>query len=303
MRVNFFLGFLFILLSFGLLAFYWFFPFGVHEFEIHGPKHSNFSLNGTEGMQFYDNMRYPSSRISYRIDECTLQKKQDMEMAFEILSNKTILGFYPVNSEEEISVTCNSKNKIESGMFIAGEGGPVNITKTDNFNVILNGKILLIRSSECATPNIGLHELLHALGFNHSSNPNNIMYSISNCEQTLGEDVFILINKLYSYPSEPDLSFENVSAVMNGRYLDVNFSVRNNGLKKSEEAKIIIYADGSDVKEVELSSLEVGYGRAITIQNIWVKKMSVNELEFFIETSFKELEKEKNKIILKIKKN
>ncbi|GAI14097.1 unnamed protein product, partial [marine sediment metagenome] len=52
--------------------------------------------------------------------------------------------------------------------------------------------------------------------------------------------------------SYPDLSFENVSAVMNGRYLDTNMSIRNNGLKDSEKTKIEIYADGKLVKEIEL---------------------------------------------------
>jgi len=73
-------------------------------------------------------MRYPNSKISYKIYDCPLQKKDNMKRAFEMISNKTILDFYSINSNEEISVTCDSKNKIEEGLFIAGEGGPTNMS-------------------------------------------------------------------------------------------------------------------------------------------------------------------------------
>ncbi len=297
------LTFILVLLAIALLVLYWFFPFSTNIFEPVGPGHSNFSLNGfdTTEMQFYENMRYPSKTISYKIDDCTLQKEDNMERAFEILELETALQFYPVDGGEEISVTCDSRNKIEGGMFIAGEGGPANITRTDKFSVIFNGKILLIKKSKCENPNVALHELLHALGFMHSSNPDNIMYNVSKCDQTIGEDIPLVIDKLYSYPTYSDLSFEETSATMHGRYLDINISVRNNGLKKSGEAKIIVSADGDEIKEFDLSPVDIGYGRTITLTNVFIKKLSVDELEFFIDSNFQELEKENNKIILKIK--
>lgn len=294
---------LFIILSIGMLVLYWFVPFKTIEFGMK-PSNSNFSLNNyvTENMQFYQNMRYIDSKISYKIEDCSLQKRNDMERAFEIISNMTILNFYSVNNNEEISVTCDSKIKIEEGLFIAGEGGPTNITLAGKFNVILHGKILLIRESKCEKPNVALHELLHALGFNHSNNPNNIMYPISKCRQTVGLDIIELINKIYLIPSYPDLVFEDVSAMMHGRYLDVNMSIRNNGIKDSEEVKVIIYADDTFVKEIKLDALEVGYGRIIILNNIWIKKININNLRFVIDSDFNELEKKNNEIILEIKK-
>ena len=295
-----FFSFLFILFAVLLLILYWFIPVGNITYKMKS-KNSNFSLGEFENMQFYPNMRFPDADISYRIFNCPLQKVNDMENAFEIISNKTVLRFYSIDSDEEIFVTCDSTAKFEGGLFIAGEGGPTKITKTDNFNVIFNGKILLLKESNCENPNIGIHELFHVLGFKHSNNPNNIMYNFSRCEQTIGDDNIQLLNKLYSIPSYSDLSFENASASMRGRYLDTNISIRNNGLKKSEEAKIIIYADNKDVKEINLNPIDIGYGITISLTNVFVNRLNVNELEFVIDSNFSELNKENNKILLEIK--
>ena len=203
---------IFLIFMVSMLWIYWFTGFGDVQLSKSALQDSNFSINLTsDNMQFYENLRYSDSKISYHIsDKCTLQKKADAERAFEILENKTILDFYPVNSNEEILITCESKEKIKEDYFVAGEGGPVNISRAGQFNVIYTGQILLIRQSECPNPNIALHEILHALGFGHSSNKNNIMYEISECSQTLGDDIPRFIDELYSIPSHPDLAFEEV---------------------------------------------------------------------------------------------
>lgn len=299
-----FFNVIFALFAISLFIFYWFIPFKTIEFGAES-GHSNFTLNDSDNgnMQFYSRMRFPSPKISYKIDNCPLQKEDDMEEAFEIISDITLLDFYSKSYGEEIFVTCDSKNRIEGGLFIAGEGGPTNITKTENFNVILNGKILLIRESQCETPNIAIHELLHVLGFDHSDNPNNIMYYLSKCGQTIGQDQIDLINELYSVPTYADLSFENVSATMRGRYLDASISVRNHGLKASEKTKVVIYVDKKLIEEIELDSIEIGFGRTIILRNIWVSQINVEQLEFFIDSDFEELEKNNNRIILQIKED
>jgi len=294
-------GFIFLLIVVGLLIVYWFIPLDSSEFFVKN-RETNFSLDSNSDMQFYSNMRFPEPEISYKIDDCTLQKQDDMERAFDIVENLTILNFYPVSSNEEISVTCSSDNRIEEGMFIAGEGGPTNITQGGNFNVIFHGIILLIKDSKCADPNVALHELFHVLGFNHSENPNNLMYYVSKCHQEISDDMVDLINELYSVPSYADLSFENVSATMNGKYLNTNFTIRNYGLKDVTSSQVKIYADGKNIKTVDLKPINIGYGRSIALSNVFITQLSVNELEFIIETSFPELDKENNKIILEIKK-
>lgn len=304
MRVKIILSLIFFLIVVVLLIIYWFIPSGTIDYILSPERSSNFTLDdyGSEDMQFYENMRYPNKEISYLIQNCTLKKKDDMERAFEMIENETIISFYSVSSNEEISVSCDSYNRIEEGLFIAGEGGPTNITQSTLFNVIHDGSILLIRESKCENPNVALHELLHALGFDHSENRYNVMYPISKCNQEIGQDTIDLINQLYAFPSQPDLGFENVSASMSGRYLDVNMTIRNNGLAESDAAEIIIYADDKQVKKIEFDGLGIGHGRAIILTNILVMQTSVERLNLSIDHDPEELDKNNNYITLEIKK-
>lgn len=302
MLKTFFTIFFSLLLIFVLII-YFFGPFTSVEFSLK-EQNSNFTSNfaGSSQMQFYENMRFPESEISYRIQDCSTKKIEDMERAFEIIEEETILEFYPVLNNEEIIVTCDSTQKTEGGLFIAGEGGPTNISKAGNFNVITSGKILLIRDSECQKPNVAIHELLHVLGFDHSSNENNIMYNISKCSQGIGDDTINLINELYSLPSYADLVLEKVVPELHGKYLDVNISIRNNGFKASEKTNVKIYADGKYVEEVEIASLDTGFGVKSISKNININQLSVNELRFVIDSDFEELNKENNELVFEIKK-
>lgn len=298
------LSFVFVLLVVMLLFFYWFLPINEIQFRISGPNHSNFTLNSSfpQGMQFYENMRFPDSKISYKIQDCPLSQKDEMERAFDIIEDITILSFYSVDFDEEISINCDSTAKIEEGLFIAGEGGPTNVIKTEKFSVILKGGILLIKESSCKEPAVALHELLHVLGFDHSENPKNMMYSVSKCGQEIGDDIIGLINWLYAFPSLPDISFEYASASMRGRYLDVSTTVRNNGLKNSENFTLIIYSDDKRIKEFDIEPLQIGVGRSITLTNILILS-KVDELRLVIDYPYPELDKENNEISLKIIEN
>ncbi len=291
---------LFSLFVISLMTFY-FLPLGTINFSAKTGNY-NFSINNeSSSMQFYSNMRFPNKAISYRISDCPLQKQNDMEFAFDIIENLTSLRFYPSN-DEEISIMCEEQNRISNGLFIAGEGGPTNITVAGEFNVISHGDILLITESKCPKPNVALHELLHVLGFEHSTNRENIMYNLTNCEETIGEDMIQLINSLYSIESNPDLIFKDASASMAGRFVSINMTIINAGLKDAGESKINIYADGNLIKEIYLESLEIGNGRIITIENIFVTQISVSELELSINSNFNEINKGNNKIKLEIKK-
>ncbi len=253
-------------------------------------------------MQFYPNLRYVDSKISYRIESCSAEREDEMINAFSEISNISILEFYSVDSNEQISVTCDERTQsLKEDYFIAGEGGPTKIIAGDRFNVVFNGKILLLRDSQCETPNVPVHELLHALGFRHSLNKWNIMFNITNCKQIVGEEIPQLIDELYSYPKYADLDLKEVNAKMKGRYLNTNFTIKNNGLKDSGDFKIKIYADNSLIKELDSDFVKIGEGKIITLQNILIPRITINELKFSVETNFEELERENNEKILIIK--
>jgi len=212
-----------------LLMVYFFIPLDEIDFVLK-ETNNNFTLNIEENntMQFYPNMRFSTSNITYVISDCTVKKTEDMNRAFNIIQDSTVLKFKKVDEDGDISVLCDSSAKIEGGLYIAGEGGPSNVTQTDLFNVISKGKILLFKDSNCPTPNIALHELLHVLGFDHSKNKKNIMFPISDCRQTIGEDTIEYINKIYSIPGYPDLVFEDVKASFSGRYFDTQIRRNRN---------------------------------------------------------------------------
>ena len=93
-----------------LLFFYWILPLDTIDFGTFTSKNSNFSIDGLNtSMQFYENMRYPERDISYRINQCNLQKEDEMKVAFDIIDNLTSVDFYPVGSNEEIFVTCDER--------------------------------------------------------------------------------------------------------------------------------------------------------------------------------------------------
>ncbi|MDD5699955.1 MAG: matrixin family metalloprotease [Candidatus Nanoarchaeia archaeon] len=298
------LAVLFVLLALSLLFLYLFMPFNVIEF-FSSSGNSNFSLNSSmpSEMQFYPNLRYSSSNISYDIDSalCTIKKQDDMTRALDIVQNITILNFHQADLEPNILITCDDKIVVEKDYFVAGEGGPVNITKSGDLNVISSGRILLLKESDCGSPNVAIHELFHALGFNHSANRNNIMYPVTKCSETIGEDIPELINELYSVPSYSDMAFGETSAFIHGRYLDTNITVLNNGLIKSGSFEMIISSVGKEIDKQAIGALEVGTGITFTFRNIRLDDANIKELEYELQCGFNEISRDNNLLKLKIK--
>jgi hypothetical protein len=264
---------------------------------------TNFSLEGDNTtLQFYPNMRFSSEIISYRIEDCSMQKSNDAVRAFEILQNLTVLSFNPVEKNEEILVTCTDEIRVNEDFFIAGEGGPTRVIKSGIYYVILQGSVLLIKESNCYNPNVAIHEILHVLGFDHSNNKNNIMYNISKCNQEIGEDIIKEINNLYLLGGLPDLAFESVDSSFDSGYLDTQISIRNVGLTDSKSSTLKIIIEDKTVKEIDINPLRIGEGLAFSLKNLRINKRSIDEITFELETSFKELDKENNLLIVKMNK-
>lgn len=221
--------------------------------------------------QFYPNMRFRSSNISYRLEStCTQTKWANIEMAFAILSERTGLSFYHSRDNPEIKVMCSeiSPKTEEEGHFIAGEGGPSEIINTSNFAVIMNGRISLYRDEICTEPKVAIHEILHAMGFNHYNNSKSIMYPISTCWQEIDQDIIDDIKRLYSVRTLPDLAIESIKANTTGRYLNFDINVSNIGLDDSTGAELIVYADDEKIANFTLGDLKIGMKRMLFVQNV-----------------------------------
>ena len=106
------------------------------------------------------------------------------------------------------------------------------------------------------------------------------------------------INELYAYPSLPDLEFEEASAKMKGRILDLNITVKNEGLANSGDFEIVVYGDGKEIKRIESDGMQIGYSQKITLTNNLITQLKVNSMEFSIEADFEEINKDNNKIVL-----
>lgn len=257
-------------------------------------------------LQFYSNMKFNHNNLSYAIDNsCPLQKRKNILSAFDLLSSEImVINFYK-SDNPDIDVICSNDPKYnvleKSEFFIAGEGGAKEIVPTGRFNVINKGVILLYEDSdnsiECELPNTELHELMHVFGFNHSQDPNSLMYPyLKSCDQKLDDSIINKIKELYSEQNLPDLYFENVSAVKNGRYLDFNISIKNSGDVNAENVSFSILDDGKLVDTKELRDINFGSGIAMEVRNLKLFKADLKEIRIIIDyfNKIKEIDKENN---------
>lgn len=251
----------------------------------------------TERMQFYPNMRFSKIPITYGFDpECSQKRQDNMREATAFLEGKTPLRFETIEINPDIFIECSERYREEEGLFIAGHGGPKVIINSSLYSVILKGTIKLF--SESCDYNVELHELLHVLGFDHSTNPGSIMYNISSCDQKLTDDILEELNRLYTAPPLPDLYFQNVSSFKKGRYLNLNFAVLNQGLIDASNMNVILYADRVKVDEFQIEKIEIGAGKIISAQNLRLPSNTISSLKLIIdeENRIDELDKRNNVI-------
>lgn len=276
------------------------FPSGETKYENY-LREISLELNDSD-MQFYPNMRYRDRTISYRIsDSCNLNRKQDTENSFNILTEETILEFVSVDDLAEIEILCSdiAPEPEEEGHFVAGEGGPSEIINVSNYAVIFSGRVSLYRENNCNKPNVALHEILHALGFDHNDNSKSIMFPLTKCDQELDNYIINEINRLYIADSRPDLVVEKVTANRTGRYLNFDVEIGNFGLKDSRGARLVVYVGKEFIKSFDLEDIEIGTRKILGVENLRVPRKS-DVITFIVESFEQELNDKNNVAEIKL---
>ena len=264
---------------------------------------SDISDEYPEGILFYPKMRFSTNHITYTIDEsCPETRVKNAQEAFAILENETILNFEELSKGGQTLVSCSDDIPfIDDTLFIAGEGGPV-IINSSNRVIITNGSVLLYEDSKCSKPIVAIHEILHVIGFQHSSNEESIMYNMSDCNQKITSEIVNKIEELYQEESLADLFFKNISAVKHANYLDIEFTVSNSGFKKSEKTNVQILGENDKVTtDYDIEELNLGEGLIINFKNIKIG-YSTKEIKLVIDSfdKVKELNEQNNIIVLEL---
>ena len=273
---------------------------GIYVFWLNFPtnlEYNTFVANATshlpaQSYQFYSNMRYVHSNITYEIaPECSAKKRENIQDAFKILEEHTTLRFFPAEKKGEIVFFCTNlpSEPESSGHFIAGEGGPTQIINTTSYAVILGGKVSLYRPEKCERPIIALHEILHALGFDHTSDKKSIMFPITDCEQDIDTFIINQINTLYEAETAPDLVIARVDAKSVGRYLDFEISVANYGLIDARNVTLSLNAGSELIKTFPLEEIGLGQRKMLTVRNVHIPR-NVESLTFSVAVGSRESE-------------
>jgi hypothetical protein len=304
----------FLLILLVLLGFFAYFLYSVipgktqiliPTYPVDNPHLPKLDSNFAQSKQFYDNLRFPTSTVAYKINPDCAQKKIDsINEAFQYLQGKTPLKFVE-SSEFQLEVVCSDlppKPDI-ANHYIAGEGGPTKIINSTLYSVILSAKISLYRNDKCTSPNIALHELLHVLGYDHNNDPRSILYPTLNCDQKVDSYFIDQLNELYSVEGAPDLKITFVNATKNGPYLSFGVEIANQGLIEADKVTISLKDGDRIIKDFSLDSIDIGTRKVITVSNLKISR-SLEEVRFVVDSDnvVDELNEDNNFVDLRISK-
>jgi hypothetical protein len=157
----------------------------------------NFGINSTI-RQISENISFNSNKISYFLSgDCNDNQVTKLKDAMTILETKVnTLNFYQIyETSPDIMIECNNTEIIDKDLSRLSEGGPTLVA----WNKILESKIILYENPmECIQPIVELHELLHVLGFLHTTSKLSIMYPIADCRQQMDREIVDILRSEYS---------------------------------------------------------------------------------------------------------
>lgn len=233
------------------------------------------------------------------------KKISEVKYVFSTLEDKTSLSFVSSPSPElEISCSDVQRSSANKGYFIAGEGGPTEVINTTLYGVILSAKVSFFREDKCEEPKVAMHEILHALGFDHNNNPGSILYPTLDCAQELDESIIEDLNTIYSVDSKPDLKITSVEASVSGRYLNFELEAINQGLVDAENVYLEVYSDNKLIKSFDLNDINIGIRKTLSVGNLSTGFFSrgIDELTFVLDpkNDLDEIFEDNNQISLRV---
>jgi|GEM_PF-834069 len=235
------------------------------------------------------------------LPQFTLSNLESVREAMQKWENSTnkIVSFVEVTNAEESDIVVNWVKTFEmGGRKILGEGGPV-VRDTGLFNLTVRGEVyLLTQKVKCLDVVTATHELGHTLGFDHSNNPEDIMYPTASCSQRITEAEVRTLSELYKIEPKPELYFLNASASKPGKYLNLEFAVKNSGLIDSSPTSVSLVLDNKTVKSFNIPKLEPGETVVIRISNILIPSFNTFQLFVDLENYNNEIYEENNYVTL-----
>jgi hypothetical protein len=235
------------------------------------------------------------------LPQFTLSNLESVREAMENWENATnkIVSFVEVKDAEESDVIVNWVKTFEGGgRRILGEGGPV-VRDTGLFNLTIRGEVyLLTQKIKCLEVITATHELGHVLGFDHSKNPEDIMYPTASCSQRITDAEVKTLSELYKIEPKPELYFLNASASKPGKYLNLEFAVKNSGLVDSSPTFVSLVLDNKTIRSFNIPKLEPGETVVIRINNILIPNFKTFQLFVDLENYNDEIYEDNNYVTL-----
>ena len=261
----------------------------------------------SQATQLLPNLRFSEKRVSYFMSpECSSNPKatNNFRLARDAIEEGTgIITFHPESKENaDILVTCSKETReTAEGSLIAGEGGVSQYLKSTTYPVILKANVSLNEESSCDYPVVAVHELLHAFGFEHISNPEVILYPYVRCNQRIDSKMIEMLKNIYAIESLPDVYFNmnKTEAIRDGNYFNLTVQIENKGLVNSKSVVFNVYADGTKIFTRILDEVSLDAGSIIFLYD--ARLPSDNTLiKLELISTEKELNKENNIVELKV---
>ena len=127
---------------------------------------------------------------------------------------------------------------------------------------------MLPAGTNCVDLNRAIHELGHIIGFDHTTDPSDIMYPYESCARQITKKEIMTIESIYSMEPRPQLYLSGVSVLVDRGYANINFSVKNIGIIHTPKTEIFVYSDGKVAYKIELDILRPSDGVFEYLKNI-----------------------------------